>query len=45
MSNLNDYVIPGLRPRTVYLARVSSKNAYGYNEYGAEFKFATKGAG
>ena len=40
-----DFTIPSLRPATVYLARVSSKNAYGYNEFGAEFKFATKGAG
>ena len=40
-----DFTIPSLRPATVYLARVSSKNAYGYNEFGSEFKFATKGAG
>ena len=40
-----DFTIPSLRPATVYLARVASKNAYGYNEFGSEFKFATKGAG
>ena len=40
-----DFTIPSLRPATVYLARVASKNAYGYNEFGEIFKFATKGAG
>ena len=39
------YTLPDLRPATVYLARVSSKNAYGYNDFGEIFKFATKGAG
>ena len=34
-----------LSPRTVYLAKVASKNSYGYNDFGKEFKFATKGAG
>ncbi len=39
------FTLPQLRPATVYLARVASKNAYGYNDYGTVFKFATKGAG
>ncbi len=39
------WTIPRLRHATVYLARVASKNAYGYNDYGTIFKFATKGAG
>ena len=39
------YTLPGLRHATVYMARVASKNAYGYNDFGRPFKFATKGAG
>ena len=39
------YTVPRLRHATVYLARVASKNAYGYSDYGEIFKFATKGAG
>ncbi len=44
-SYAGDFAIPSLRPATVYVARVASKNAYGYNEFGQVFKFATKGAG
>jgi len=38
------YNIGYLTPATVYEARVSSKNHYGYNDFGDSFKFATRGA-
>ena len=38
------YVIPRLRPATVYMARVSSQNMYGYSNPSQVFKFATRGA-
>lgn len=34
-----------LSPATRYLARVSSKNDYGYSKFSQPFTFATKGAG
>ena len=34
-----------LSPATRYLARVSSKNDYGFSKYSQPFSFATKGAG
>ena len=40
-----DIRLTGLRAATVYVAKVASKNSYGYNDFGQEFKFATKGAG
>jgi len=44
-SYQGSFTVPSLKPATVYLAQVKSKNAYGYSDYGAVFKFATKGAG
>jgi len=38
------YVIPRLRPASIYYARVSSQNTYGYSNPSQVFKFATKGA-
>jgi hypothetical protein len=37
-------MISQLNPATVYLARVSSRNAYGYSNPSQAFKFATRGA-
>jgi hypothetical protein len=34
-----------LAPASVYMARVSSHNLYGYSEPGQIFQFATRGAG
>ena len=39
------YTIARLRPATVYMARVSSQNNYGYSHPSEVFKFATRGAG
>ena len=39
------YTIARLRPATVYMARVSSQNNYGYSHPSQVFKFATRGAG
>lgn len=38
-------MISKLNPATVYLARVSSRNAYGFSNPSQAFKFATRGAG
>ena len=38
-------MISRLRPATVYMARVSSQNNYGYSHPSEVFKFATRGAG
>jgi len=38
------YTIARLRPATVYMARVSSQNNYGYSHPSEVFKFATRGA-
>ena len=38
-------MISHLKPATVYLARVSSRNAYGFSKPSQAFKFATRGAG
>jgi len=37
-------LIPQLSPATRYLARVSSRNDYGYSKFSQPFTFATKGA-
>ena len=37
--------LTNLRPATVYTVRVASRNTFGYNDFGEEFQFATKGAG
>jgi len=37
-------MISHLKPATVYLARVSSRNAYGFSKPSQAFKFATRGA-
>ena len=39
------HMISSLTPATVYLAKVSSKNVYGYSAPSQAFKFATRGAG
>ena len=39
------HMIDRLTPATVYMAKVSSKNVYGYSAPSEEFKFATRGAG
>ena len=39
------HTLTGLEPATRYLARVSSKNDYGFNKFSQPFHFATKGAG
>ena len=39
------YMIARLKPATVYMARVSSQNSYGYSHPSQVFKFATMGAG
>ena len=39
------HMIANLKPATVYLARVSSRNVYGYSNPSQYFKFATRGAG
>ena len=39
------YMIARLKPATVYMARVSSQNSYGYSHPSQVFKFATRGAG
>ena len=39
------HTLKGLEPATRYLARVSSKNDYGFNKFSQPFHFATKGAG
>ena len=39
------YMIARLKPATVYMARVSSQNSYGYSHPSEVFKFATRGAG
>ena len=38
-------MIARLKPATVYMARVSSQNNYGYSHPSETFKFATRGAG
>jgi len=38
------HMIDSLTPATVYLAKVSSKNVYGYSTPSQAFKFATRGA-
>ena len=38
-------MIARLKPATVYMARVSSQNNYGYSHPSEVFKFATRGAG
>jgi len=38
------HTLKGLEPATRYLARVSSKNDYGFNKFSQPFHFATKGA-
>eukprot|EP00095_Tigriopus_kingsejongensis_P003963 maker-scaffold79_size400133-snap-gene-3.18 protein:Tk03963 transcript:maker-scaffold79_size400133-snap-gene-3.18-mRNA-1 annotation:"neural cell adhesion molecule 1 isoform x1" len=43
-TRVSGYTLPNLRPATVYMTRVASKNSYGFNDYGEIFKFATKGA-
>ena len=40
-----NYMITRLKPATVYMARVSSQNSYGYSHPSQVFKFATMGAG
>jgi hypothetical protein len=44
-SYAGTHMIINLNPATVYLAKVSSRNAYGYNTPSQAFKFATRGAG
>ncbi len=39
------FMIQDLAPASVYMARVSSHNVYGYSEPGQVFQFATRGAG
>ncbi len=39
------HVVENLRPATRYLARVSSRNDYGYSNFGPPIRFGTKGAG
>ena len=39
------HMISNLRPATVYVAKVSSRNIYGYSNPSQVFKFATRGAG
>ena len=43
-SFVGKHVLQGLIPQTRYIARVSSKNDYGYNKP-KTFEFGTKGAG
>ena len=43
-SFVGKHVLQGLIPQTRYIARVSSKNDYGYNQP-KTFEFGTKGAG
>jgi hypothetical protein len=38
------YTVKNLQPATLYLARVSSSNDYGFNKFSQPFQFATKGA-
>ena len=39
------FMVQDLAPASVYMARVSSHNLYGYSEPGQVFQFATRGAG
>ncbi|CAB4060843.1 unnamed protein product [Lepeophtheirus salmonis] len=39
------HVLDNLRSATRYIARIASKNDYGYSEFSEPFVFATKGAG
>ena len=39
------HTVTDLEPASRYLARVSSKNDYGFNKFSQPFHFATKGAG
>ena len=39
------HMIDSLTPAAVYLAKVSSRNVYGYSAPSQAFKFATRGAG
>ena len=39
------FMVQDLAPASVYMARVSSHNLYGYSEAGQVFQFATRGAG
>lgn len=39
------FMVQDLAPASVYMARVSSHNLYGYSEPGQIFQFATRGAG
>ncbi len=39
------HMIANLNPATVYLAKVSSRNVYGFSNPSQAFKFATRGAG
>lgn len=39
------HMVANLKPATVYLAKVSSRNVYGYSNPSQAFKFATRGAG
>ena len=39
------HTVTDLEPASRYLARVSSKNNYGFNKFSQPFHFATKGAG
>lgn len=38
------HMVANLKPATVYLAKVSSRNVYGYSNPSQAFKFATRGA-
>ena len=39
------FMVQDLAPASVYMARVSSHNLYGYSEPGQVFQFATRGGG
>ena len=39
------HMIDSLTPAAVYVAKVSSRNVYGYSAPSKTFKFATRGAG
>ena len=39
------FMVQDLAPASVYMARVSSHNLYGFSEPGQVFQFATRGAG
>ena len=42
---IGSHELTNLEPATVYTVRVASRNTFGYNDFGEEFQFATKGAG